>query len=121
MQDASGANLRTGPGLSYPVVDILMAQTPLRIEGKNGDWYSVTTLEGEKGYVHQSLIETVGEPEAAAQSQEMPLPEAQQPVPSMPSSQTPAMPSNIEFEAGTQSEPMSIESSAPTQPAETGG
>jgi len=59
IQGVSHANLRTGPGVSHPANTILNVNDQLIIEGKEGEWYFVTALNGQKGYVHQSLVRVI--------------------------------------------------------------
>lgn len=61
IQGVSHANLRAGPGVSHPTKTILNENDQLLIEGKEGEWYSVATVDGQKGYVHQSLVRVIGE------------------------------------------------------------
>ena len=61
VQGVSGANLRSGPGLSHPPKAILAENDQLTIEGKEGDWYLVTTADGQMGYVYQSLVKISGD------------------------------------------------------------
>jgi hypothetical protein len=107
IQDASGANLRSGPGMSFPVVNILGENAPLTIQGRSGDWYFVTTAEGQKGYVHQSLMRVVGErmsPTAGKDEISSTPPEARTPVQSTPQP-TPPTPPKAEAKADTESSP----------------
>lgn len=60
----SHANLRSGPGLHHPPRTVLAENDQLTIEGKEGDWYLVTTADGRKGYVHQQLVKILADEQA---------------------------------------------------------
>lgn len=110
IQDASGANLRSGPGMSFPVVNVLGENVPLTVQGRSGDWYFVTTAEGQKGYVHQSLMRIVGEPMSPAAGKDeisSTAPEARAPVPATPQPTPPT--------------PPKAEAAADTEPSQDGG
>jgi len=61
VQGVTHANLRTGPGVSHPAKTIVNQNDQLLIQGKEGEWYSVATMDGQQGYVHQSLVRVVGD------------------------------------------------------------
>lgn len=50
------ANVRTGPGLKYPVTMELFEGYPLKVEKKQGDWYKVVDFENDSGWVHGSIV-----------------------------------------------------------------
>jgi hypothetical protein len=66
VQGVSHANLRNGPGVSHPAKTILNENDQLIIEGKEGEWYFVTTVDGHKGYLHQSVMRVIGDDQPAA-------------------------------------------------------
>lgn len=52
VEDPTGANLRSGPGMKYPVVEVLPDGAPVVIEDKQGNWYK---LDDNK-WAYQGLI-----------------------------------------------------------------
>jgi len=58
--------MRAGPGVSHPVLTALNENDQLTIEGKEGEWYFVATVDGQKGYIHQSLVRIIREEPAPA-------------------------------------------------------
>lgn len=47
--------LRSGPGTSYSTLGYYNAGTKLTVNGKSGDWYSVT-INGVSGYMHSDYV-----------------------------------------------------------------
>src|SRR5712692_4280481 len=70
VQGASHANLRTGPGLNHPAKIILKEGDLLTVEGQEGEWYLVTVADGQKGYVHKTVVKLAGEAQTPAISAE---------------------------------------------------
>jgi hypothetical protein len=121
VQGASGANLRSGPGLSYPAVNVLSENAPVIIQGRSSEWYLVTTVEGQKGYVHQSLIRVVGEPlPPTARNDEISSTGAETPMPvqSTPARTAPAPP-RAAAKADTEPAPAGREVTVSAPPAAT--
>ncbi|AKL95681.1 Ig-like domain-containing bacterial surface protein [Clostridium aceticum] len=60
--DAEYANIRTGPGRHYEVLQVVPYSTFLEflgedIEESTGEtWYSVRTQEGEEGWIHNNIV-----------------------------------------------------------------
>ncbi len=54
----TNANLRTGPGALYGIVEVLESGQELDVVGKSpfGDWYKVSTAEGTAGWVWADLL-----------------------------------------------------------------
>ncbi len=52
-----GINLRSGPGTNYEVIYQLPQHYPLQILSKKGDWLKVVDYEGDKGWIHRSLVQ----------------------------------------------------------------
>jgi Bacterial SH3 domain len=52
----TSANLRAGPSLNEPSKAILKQGDQLTVESEAGDWYLVATPDGQKGYVHRSVV-----------------------------------------------------------------
>ena len=53
------ANIRSGPGTSHEVLWKVEKYFPIRIIEKSGEWYHFEDFEGDKGWVHQSLVEKI--------------------------------------------------------------
>jgi uncharacterized protein YgiM (DUF1202 family) len=62
--DSGGAYLRSGPGYDFPSLDLLANDTVLQvvpdeiIEQGNSFWVHVRTLDGQEGWILQSLLVT---------------------------------------------------------------
>lgn len=50
------ANVRTGPGTTYPASMELFTGYPLKVEQQEGDWYKVSDFEKDTGWVHSSIV-----------------------------------------------------------------
>lgn len=54
---ASEVNLRTGPGVQYPVEWVYQRQNlPMEIVAEFGTWRKVRDWQGTQGWVHQSML-----------------------------------------------------------------
>ena len=53
------ANIRSGPGTSHDVLWKVEKYFPLRVIEKSGEWYHFEDFEGDKGWVHQSLVSKI--------------------------------------------------------------
>jgi SH3-like domain-containing protein len=53
------ANIRSGPGTSHDVLWKVEKYFPIRIIEKSGEWYHFEDFEGDKGWVHQSLVKKI--------------------------------------------------------------
>ena len=53
------ANIRSGPGTSHNVLWKVEKYFPLRVIEKSGDWYHFEDFEGDKGWVHRSLVSKI--------------------------------------------------------------
>ena len=53
------ANIRSGPGLRHNVLWKVEKYFPVRIIEKSGEWYHFEDFEGDKGWVHQSLLRKI--------------------------------------------------------------
>jgi SH3-like domain-containing protein len=50
-------NMRTGPGLQYPITWVLVRESlPVEIIREFDVWREIRTLDGDEGWVHQSLL-----------------------------------------------------------------
>ena len=65
------ANVRSEPDASAPIVARMAAGILLQADGKDGDWYEVTVNDQSgkavTGYIHNSVVEVIGEDEEAAE------------------------------------------------------
>jgi len=50
------ANVRSGPGTKYGTLWKVQKYHPLRVIGKTGKWYHFKDFEGDKGWIHTSLV-----------------------------------------------------------------
>jgi len=50
------ANIRSGPGLHYNVVQVVQPAADLTVIGSEGDWYFVQLQDGTRGYIRKDLI-----------------------------------------------------------------
>jgi SH3-like domain-containing protein len=53
------ANIRSGPGISHNILWKVEKYFPLRVIEKSGEWYHFEDFEGDKGWVHQSLVSKI--------------------------------------------------------------
>ncbi len=54
---ANEVNLRTGPGVQYPVDWVYLRQSlPVEIIAEYGTWRKVRDWQGTQGWVHQSMV-----------------------------------------------------------------
>lgn len=49
-------NVRSGPGLAYPVVQVVNLGVDLAIQGRSGSWVYVRTPGGVMGWVSQDYV-----------------------------------------------------------------
>lgn len=50
-------NMRTGPGLKYPITWVLVRENlPVEIIREFDTWREIRTIDGDEGWVHQSLL-----------------------------------------------------------------
>lgn len=54
--NTSTPNLRIGPGLEHDVKQTLKEGDQVTVESLEGDWYLVTTSDGQRGYIHKTLL-----------------------------------------------------------------
>lgn len=74
-------NVRSGPGLDYPIIDLLDPASSSAIVGKNagGDWLEVD-LNGATGWVYASLVTTAGDLAAVTVAVDIPAPPTPEPT-----------------------------------------
>jgi SH3-like domain-containing protein len=53
------ANIRSGPGTSHTLLWKVEKYFPIRVIEKSGKWYHFEDFEGDKGWVHQSLVKKI--------------------------------------------------------------
>lgn len=53
---SSTANIRSGPGTNHEILWKVEKYHPILVERKAGEWYSFVDYEGDKGWVHKSLV-----------------------------------------------------------------
>jgi SH3-like domain-containing protein len=53
------ANIRSGPGTSHTLLWKVEKYFPIRVIEKSGEWYHFEDFEGDKGWVHQSLVSNI--------------------------------------------------------------
>ncbi|SDP16939.1 SH3 domain-containing protein [Desulforhopalus singaporensis] len=53
---ADNANVRTGPGLNYPVAMELFQGYPLKVLKTQGEWYKIIDYEKDSGWIHNSIV-----------------------------------------------------------------
>jgi len=53
------ANIRSGPGTSHTLLWKVEKYFPIRDIEKSGEWYHFEDFEGDKGWVHQSLVSNI--------------------------------------------------------------
>ncbi|PID73675.1 MAG: hypothetical protein CSB33_02720 [Desulfobacterales bacterium] len=54
--DVDMGNVRSGPGTSYEVIWRVERNHPLTVIKRSGDWYYFRDFEGDKGWIHRSII-----------------------------------------------------------------
>lgn len=55
-------NVRSGPGLNYPVIDQVEANTRLKVKGKSPGWFFVELPDGKLGWVMKKYTMTITPP-----------------------------------------------------------
>ena len=53
------ANIRSGPGTNHNVLWKVEKYFPIRIIEQSGEWYHFEDFEGDKGWVHKSLVSKI--------------------------------------------------------------
>jgi len=115
----SGANLRSGPGLSEGIITELDYATVLSVMQKKGDWLQVSDSDGLNGWVHQDIIWPAAAMAGSGQEKTVvaeSVPAQEVPVPPQPVEQIPAGPAKKPDNAEEQTQPAAVQK---TQ-AETG-
>ncbi len=52
------ANVRTGPSKNKPVKMELFSGYPLKVLDTSGEWYHIVDFEGDKGWIHKSIVQS---------------------------------------------------------------
>ena len=50
------ANIRSGPGTDHEVIWKVQKYFPILVIEKSGEWYHFEDFEGDRGWVHKSLV-----------------------------------------------------------------
>lgn len=89
---AQMANLRGGPGTSYPVLGQINPGAYYKILGKNeqGDWWQIEMTDGQPGWVINQLVTTSGDTGAIAIAEIPEAPAAAEQVAAAPAENAPA-------------------------------
>ena len=53
------ANIRSGPGKNHEILWKVEKYHPILVERRSGSWYGFTDYEGDKGWVHKSLVQDI--------------------------------------------------------------
>jgi len=56
---SSLANIRSGPGTKYDVLWQVAKYHPILVLKKSGNWYHFRDFEGDKGWLHKSLVSKI--------------------------------------------------------------
>ena len=56
---SSTANIRSGPGTKHEILWKVEKYYPILVERKSGEWYYFSDYEGDKGWVHKSLVQDI--------------------------------------------------------------
>ena len=56
---ATVANVRSGPGTTFDIIWKVEKYHPLFIINKANEWYQFKDFEGDKGWVHKSLVRKI--------------------------------------------------------------
>lgn len=54
--DKDNCNIRNGPGTKYDIAFTVGPGIPFRIVEKEGNWIHVEHADGDKGWIHKSLV-----------------------------------------------------------------
>jgi SH3-like domain-containing protein len=56
---SSIANIRSGPGTKYDILWKIGKYHPILVLKKSGNWYRFRDFEGDKGWIHKSLVRNI--------------------------------------------------------------
>ena len=59
---ATASNIRQSPSTSSSILGTFAKNTLINIEGKTEKWYRITLPDKQRGYLHESLVESIEEP-----------------------------------------------------------
>ena len=57
--ESSLANIRSGPGTKYDILWQIGQYHPILVLKKSGNWYHFQDFEGDKGWIHKSLVRNI--------------------------------------------------------------
>jgi uncharacterized protein YraI len=105
-------NVRSGPGVDFPVVDSLDAGENAAITGKNGtaEWWEIALDGGQSGWVLAQLVTTSGDVSTVAVPADLPAPPAATPA---------AVAAAPEAPAEATATPLPVEAAPPAEAAAT--
>jgi hypothetical protein len=85
------ANVRQGPGVAYPIVTRLDAETQVTVVGRNqaGDWWKVCCVNGSDVWISDSLVRAEGPLWAVAEGINVPPPPPPPPTAPVPPTPVP--------------------------------
>ena len=49
-------NIRSGPGMNYPIVFQALRGVPFKVLGQKESWYKVKHSDGDQGWIHKTLV-----------------------------------------------------------------
>jgi SH3-like domain-containing protein len=49
-------NIRQGPGTQYDIVFTVEGGVPFKVLDRNGDWLHIEHADGDRGWIHSSLV-----------------------------------------------------------------
>ena len=49
-------NIRSGPGTSFPILFTVGKGIPFKIIQRKGNWFHIEHADGDKGWIHKSLV-----------------------------------------------------------------
>jgi hypothetical protein len=53
----TGANVRAGPGVEFAIVGVLGPGDEVTLEGREGEWYQISTPDGLEGWMSGAVLE----------------------------------------------------------------
>ena len=53
------ANIRSGPGTNHEILFKAEKYYPVKVLKKTGNWYQIEDFEGDRGWIHKSLIDKI--------------------------------------------------------------
>jgi uncharacterized protein YgiM (DUF1202 family) len=53
----ANANMRSGPGVNFPIIAVVNAGSRIALSQRQGEWYEVRTANGQKGWMSNRVLE----------------------------------------------------------------